>query len=55
MVVKKELIEDINTLIDEMRSDYPNVQRKLNENGLREKISKQFSCPIKSDSRSTEY
>jgi len=41
-VVKKELIEAINTLIGEMRSEYPIVQEKLNENGLREKIAKRF-------------
>ena len=41
-VVQKDIIYEINSLINEMRERYPKVQEKLDENGLREKIAKRY-------------
>lgn len=41
-VVKEDIIEEVNFLLAEMRRRYTEVQEKLNENGLREKIAKRY-------------
>lgn len=41
-VIKSDIIEEINSLIEEMRKKYSDVQKKLDENGLREKIAKRY-------------
>lgn len=41
-VIKNDIIEEINSIIEEMREKYPGVQKKLDENGLREKIAKRY-------------
>lgn len=41
-VIKKDLIDEMNFLIDQMKKRYPEVQKKLDENGLREKIAKRY-------------
>ncbi|WP_077609583.1 hypothetical protein [Clostridium sp. Marseille-P2415] len=41
-VVKKDIINEINSLINEMRKRYPEVQNKLDEHGLRQKIAKRY-------------
>lgn len=41
-VVKKDIIYEINSLINEMRRRYPEVQNKLDEHGLRQKIAKRY-------------
>ncbi|AGY75880.1 hypothetical protein [Clostridium autoethanogenum] len=48
-VVKKDLIDEMNVLIDQIRKRYPEVQKKLDENGLREKISKRYENQKKQD------
>ncbi|WP_123054497.1 hypothetical protein [Clostridium sp. JN-1] len=41
-LVKEDLIDEINVLINQMRKRYPEVQKKLDENGLKEKIAKRY-------------
>lgn len=41
-VIKSDIIEEINSLIEEMGKKYSEVQKKLDENGLREKIAKRY-------------
>ena len=42
IVIKKDVIDEINALIDQMKKRYPEVQKKLDENGLKEKIAKRY-------------
>lgn len=41
-VIKEDLIDEINVFINQMRKRYPEVQKKLDENGLKEKIAKRY-------------
>ncbi|MGO5050952.1 hypothetical protein ACTQ6A_00295 [Lachnospiraceae bacterium LCP25S3_G4] len=41
-IIKEDITEEINCLIAEMRRRYPEVQEKLDENGLRDKIKKRY-------------
>ena len=42
-VIKEDLIEEINYQIEQMKSKYPDVQKELDESGLREKIAKRYN------------
>lgn len=41
-IIKEEITKEITHLISEMNSRYPEVQEKLDRNGLREKIEKRY-------------
>lgn len=44
--VKEDIINEVNYIIENMRQKYSEVQKKLNENGLRDKIKKRYEDKI---------
>ena len=44
--VKEDIINEVNYIIKNMRQKYSEVQKKLNENGLRDKIKKRYEDKI---------
>lgn len=40
--IKKDIVKEVNSLIDTIRKEYPEVQKKLEESGLKEKIAARY-------------
>lgn len=42
IIIKEDIIEEINNILSTIKDTYPEVQKKLDENGLKDKISKRY-------------